>query len=62
MTKTRQRKEQAYYEGRQDALSESSKRYKEHRYQRYYSKGYRAGEASLKHQREWLPEIGFDDF
>lgn len=62
MTKTKQRKEQVYFEGRQDAFKELSKRYRKHRYQIYYSQGYRDGQSALKHMRENLPEIGFDDF
>lgn len=61
MSKTKQRKDQAYYEGFHDARKEKPFRWKSHPYIGRYRRGYRDGQAALKEKREWLPTLGYDD-
>jgi len=61
MSKTKQRKDQAYYEGFHDARKCHPFRWKTHPFLSRYRKGYKDGEVWLKDKRENLPEVGYDD-
>lgn len=61
MSKTRQRKDQAYYEGLKDGKAGVGFVYKRHPYLSFYKKGYREGATLRKETLESSPVAGYDD-
>ena len=57
MSKTRQRKEQAYYEGLKDGRRGLPPRWKKHPFLKFYKRGHRQGTV----EREDVQIVSYDD-